>query len=200
MIDNGTQLTNLGMQLNNISSQIQKISMDLSFINNNYSIQLQNIGMQISNFSQQIYNIGMLIKNTNSIQQPFQMGNMMNNIMKMINLNNDNIGMNINNDKFYQEPNEKIIHIVFHLQNSGKTVINISVNKTIKELLNLYKEKIGEDSDFLRKNRFIIDGKRINPNDNITIYDFGIKLGTNMNGKIILVDPLNNFFLNSSSN
>ena len=194
MIDNGTQLTNLGMQLNNISSQIQKISMDLSFINNNYSIQLQNIGMQISNFSQQIYNIGMLIKNTNSIQQPFQMGNMMNNIMKMINLNNDNIGMNINNDKFYQEPNEKIIHIVFHLQNSGKTVINISVNKTIKELLNLYKEKIGEDSDFLRKNRFIIDGKRINPNDNITIYDFGIKLGTNMNGKIILVDPLNNFF------
>ena len=102
--------------------------------------------------------------------------------------------MNINNDKFYQEPNEKIIHIVFHLQNSGKTVINISVNKTIKELLNLYKEKIGEDSDFLRKNRFIIDGKRINPNDNITIYDFGIKLGTNMNGKIILVDPLNNFF------
>ena len=196
MIDNGTQLTNLGMQLNNISSQIQKISMDLSFINNNYSIQLQNIGMQISNFSQQIYNIGMLIKNTNSIQQPFQMGNMMNNIMKMINLNNDNIGMNINNDKFYQEPNEKIIHIVFHLQNSGKTVINISVNKTIKELLNLYKEKIGEDSDFLRKNRFIIHGKRINPNDNITIYDFGIKLGTNMNGKIILVDPLNNFFLN----
>ena len=175
--------------------------MDLSFINNNYSIQLQNIGMQISNFSQQIYNIGMLIKNTNSIQQPFQMGNMMNNIMNMINFNNDNIGMNINNDKFYQEPNEKIIHIVFqNLQNNSKTVINISVNKTIKELLNLYAEKIGEDSDFLRKNEFIIDGKKINPNDNITIYDFGIKLGTNMNGKIILVDRLNNFFLNSSSN
>ena len=175
--------------------------MDLSFINNNYSIQLQNIGMQISNFSQQIYNIGMLIKNTNSIQQPFQMGNMMNNIMNMINFNNDNIGMNINNDKFYQEPNEKIIHFVFqNLQNGSKTVINISVNKTIKELLNLYTEKIGEDSDFLRKNEFIIDGKKINPNDNITIYDFGIKLGTNMNGKIIFVDRLNNFFLNSSSN
>ena len=46
----------------------------------------------------------------------------------------------------------------------------------------------------MRKNKFIIDGEIINHNDNITIYDFGIKLGTNIDGKIILVDPLNNFF------
>ena len=46
MIDNGIQLTNLGMKLNNIGSQIQNISMDLE-INSNYRVQLQNIAMQI---------------------------------------------------------------------------------------------------------------------------------------------------------
>ena len=185
MIDNGTQLTNLGMQLNNIGSQIQKISMDLSFINNNYSIQLQNIGLQISNFSQQIFNIGMLIKNVNQ-QQPFgfQMDNMMNNNINMINFNNVNIGMNINNNindnmnDIIKESNEKLINIVFKNRDNGKkTSINISQNKTIKELLNIYRIKIGEDLDFLEKNIFLNQTDKINPNDNRTILEYGFNHG-----------------------
>ena len=195
MIDNGTQLTNLGIQLSNISSQIQKISMDVSFINNNYSIQLQNIGTQISKFSQQIFNIGMLIKNANSIQQPFgvQMNNMMNNNMNMINLNNVNIGMNINNnlndnmDDIIKKPNENIIFVYFENPLiSGKTNINISLNKTMKELLNLYRIKIGGDSDFFDNNFFIWNGSKINPDDNRTLFDYGIKIG----GHTIKVIPL----------
>ena len=155
--------------------------MDLSFINNNYSIQLQNIGIQISNFSQQIFNIGMLIKNENQ-QQPFglQMGNMMNNNINMINFNNVNLGMNINNNMndnmndIVKEPNEKIIYVVFEYKNKGITTgINISQNKTIKELLNIYRIKIGEDLDFFDKNIFVNNSKKINPNDNITILEFG---------------------------
>ena len=194
MIDNGTQLTNLGIQLNNIGSQIQKISTDVSFINNNYSIQLQNIGTQISQFSQQIFNIGMLIKNDNSIEQPFgvQTINMMNNNMNMINLNNVNIGMNINNNlndnmDIIKKPNEKIIFVYFdNPLISGKTTINISLNKTMKELLNLYRIKIGGDSDFFDKNFFIWNGSKINPDDNRTLFDYGIKIGG-----IIKVIPLN---------
>ena len=191
MIDNGTQLTNLGMQLNNIGSQIQKISMDLSFINNNYSIQLQNIGIQISNFSQQIFNIGMLLKNENQ-QQPFglQMGNMMNNNINMINFNNVNLGMNINNNMndIIKEPNEKIFYIIFENKVNGiRTGINISQNKTIKELFNLYRIRIGEDLDFLKKNIFLNQAYKINPNDNRTILEYGFK-----DYERIEVLPLNN--------
>ena len=196
MIDNGTQLTNLGMRLNNIGSQIQKISMDISLINNNYSIQLQNIGTQISNFSQQIFNIGMLIKNANSIQQPFgvQMINMINNNMNMINFDNVNIGMNMNNNinenmnDIIKEPNEKIIFVYFNNPLIRDTTnINISLNKTIPELLNSYRIKIGEDSDFFDKYLFLLNGRKINPNDNRTLFDYGIK----MNGHLIRVIPLN---------
>ena len=104
MIDNGAQLTNLGMQLNN---------------------------------------------------------------MNMINFNNANIGMNIN---------DTIIHVIF--ENKGiKTVINISQNKTIKELLNLYRIKIGGDLDFFNKNGFLRNAKELNPNEIRTILDYNIKSG-----------------------
>ena len=192
MIDNGIQLTNLGMQLNNIGSQIQKISMDLSFINNNYSIQLQNIGIQISNFSQQIFNIGMLIKNENQ-QQPFgfQMGNMMNNNMNMINFDNVNLGIHINNNindnmsDIIKQSDEKIIPVIFdNPQIDDSIVVNISQNKTIKELLNLYRIKIGKNLDFLKKNIFLYNAKKIEPNDNRTILEYGIR-----RGERIIVSP-----------
>ena len=184
MIDNGTQLTNFGMELNRIGSQIQRISMDISLINNNYSIQLQNIGIQISKFSQQIYNIGIIIKNINSMQQPFgvQMDNVMNNNMNMINFNNVNIGMNINNNVFenmndiMKESND-IIFIIFENQTGLKTGINISQNKTVKELLNLYRKKIGGDINFFEKNEFLYNAARINPNEKRTILEYGIRKG-----------------------
>ena len=104
------------------------------------------------------------------------MDNMMNNNMNMINFNNVNLGMNINNNindnmnDIIKESNEKIIHVVFqNLDNGIKTIINISQNKTIKELLNLYRIKIREDLDFLKKNIFLYHAEKINPNDNRTI-------------------------------
>ena len=193
MIDNGTQLTNLGMQLNMISSQIQNISMDISFMNNSYSIQLQNIGIQISKFSQQIFNIGMQIKNINSMQQPFgvQMDNMMNNNMNMKNFNTVNIGMNINNNllenmnDIFKGSND-ITFIIFENQAGLKILINISQNKTIKELLNLYREKIGADLDFFEKNEFLYNAGKINPNEKRTILEYGIR-----KGERILVEDVN---------
>ena len=184
MIDNGTQLTNLGMQLNMIGLQIQNISMDISLINNNYSIQLQNIGIQISKFSQQIFNIGTLIKNISSMQQPFgvQMDNMMNNNMNIRNFNNVNIGMNINNNAFEKMNNinkgkNEITSIIFENQVGFKTLININLNKTIKELLNAYREKIGADLDFFEKNAFLYNAAKINPNEKRTILEYGIRKG-----------------------
>ena len=202
MIDNGTQLTNLGMQLNKIGSQIQNISMDISFLNNNYSIQLQNIGIQISKFSQQIFNIGMLIKNISSMQQPFgvQMDNMMNNNMNMINFNNVNIGMNINNNAFenmndINKGKNEIIFIIFGNQAGFKVCINISQNKTIKELLNAYREKIGADLDFFEKNEFLYNAAKINPNEKRTILEFGIR-----KGDMIIVRDLQNIYTPLSIN
>ena len=125
----------------------------------------------------------MLIKNENQQQHfGFQMDNMMNNNMNMINFNNVNLGMNINNNMndnlndIIKESNEKIIPALFLNKNNGKTTgVNISQNKTMKELLNLYMIKIWEDLDFLKKNAFWNNGKKIDPNDNRTILEYGIK-------------------------
>ena len=106
----------------------------------------------------------------------------MNNNMNMINFNKDNLGMNIKNNinnnmnDIIKESNEKIIYVVFIYQNKGiKTGININQNKTINELLNIYRIRIGEDLDFFDKNIFLYNAKKINPNDNITIHELGLK-------------------------
>ena len=72
------------------------------------------------------------------------------------------------------------------LRIAGRKAINISKNKTIKELLDLYREKIGEDLEFLKKNEFLFNGEKINIDDNITIFDLGIKTS----GYIIIVIPI----------
>ena len=75
-----------------------------------------------------------------------------------------------------EQSDETIIGIIFYNPLiDGSIVINISQNKTIKELLDIYRIKIGEDLDFLKKNYFWNHAKRINPNDNRTILKYGFR-------------------------
>ena len=110
------------------------------------------------------------------------MNNMMNNNMNMRNFNNVNIGMNINNNLLENmndiiKGSNDITFIIFENQAGLKTIINISQNKTIKELLNLYREKIGGDLDFFEKNEFFYNAEKINPNEKRTILEYGIRKG-----------------------
>ena len=182
-MNDGMQLKNIGIQLQLLGSQIQNMGMQISYINNNYAVLLKNMGMQISNFSTQIFNIGIKMSNINLIQQPnfVQMNDIMNNMN--INMNNfneplvNNIINNNNINNINEDYDESIIFILFDKKNGLKTTINISNKKSISELLNMYRKKIGENYEFFQRNRFLLNGREINPNETKSILEYGFKSG-----------------------
>ena len=178
--DNGIELKNIGQQLQNFGNQIQNLGMQISNINQNFGIQMQNIGLQISNLAMRIFNIGINISNSNKIKESneFQnqmlqmqmMMNMMNN--NMMNNNNGLIGMNnnYNLNEILEESNKPKINIIFRPPTGGSFPIRVSIDKTVKDLINLYISKTGED---INKNIFLYYGKKFDPNDKRNIIDFG---------------------------
>ena len=178
--DNGTELKNIGQQLQNFGNQIQNLGMQISNINQNFGIQIQNIGLQISNLAMRIFNIGIAINNSNKIKESneFQnqmlqmqmMMNMMNN--NMMNNNNGLIGMNnnYNLNEILDQTNKPKINIIFEAPTGRYFTIKVSINKTVKDLINLYISKTGED---INKNDFLYNGRKFDPNDKRNIIDFG---------------------------
>lgn len=185
-MNDGMVLKNIGMQLQQLGSQIHNIGMQISFINNNYGFQLQNIGIQISNYSMQIFNIGIKMLNINQSQGPnlIQMNNMMNNMTNnpmnnmmnnmMKNFNEPNRIM-INNNNINEDFDESNINIFFYKNSIPNTTIYISNKKSINELFNLYKIKVGQTDEYIKNNLFLHNGRKINPNENKSIIDYGIK-------------------------
>ena len=187
MQDNGFLLKNIGMQLQTISMQIKNMGIQISNFNQNFGMQMQNIGIQITNMANQIFNIGMQFSNENQIPMNFGMpkfndaNEMKNwNMMNDIGMGNFPINENINDfnindkDKYNDSNNEEKIYICFK-HNTGKTTtVVISPEKTVKELLDLYRIKLGENIDFLKNNWFLFNGCTININEERTIKDYGI--------------------------
>ena len=177
MENNGDILRKIGLQLQNMSSQMQNMGIQISNFNQFFGLQIQNMSAQISNMAMQIFNIGMQILNLNQMQNNFgiQMNNMNNefqeinriNPMKNLELIND-----INNfDNQFKEP---IINICFRNDVGQKEFIVVKMKDTVKELLNLYRIKIGENSDFFLKNYFSFNGRKINPNEEKKVIDYGL--------------------------
>ena len=173
--DNGTELKNIGQELQNFGTQIQNLGMQISNINQNFGIQMQNIGLQISNMAMRIFNIGINISNMNKIKQSNEFQNQMLHMQMMMNNNmmnnNQLIGMNnnnYNNNEILGESNEFKINLVFEENTGRKTQIIVSIDKTIKELINLYISQTGND---INKIQFLYNGQTIYPNDKRKIKD-----------------------------
>ena len=190
--DNATELKNIGQQLQNFGNQIQNLGMQISNINQNFGIQMQNIGLQISSMAMRIFNIGINISNMNKIKQSNEFQNQMLQMQMMMNMMNNNmmnninelIGRNNNNNnhnEILDESNEQKIFIKFETSMGEVTSITVSIDKTIKELINLYISRTGED---INKIYFIFNGKKIDPNDKTKIKDFGFLC---INGSVIKV-------------
>ena len=182
MEDNGTLLKNIGMQLQNFSLQIQNMGIQISIINPNFGIQMKNIASQISNLSMQIFNIGMQMPNINQMQNNnnfFQSPNFFNQMQNLEMINHiqqrDNT-YNMNNLNNLEELDEgPKYNIYFRNQINGQnTTIIISPTKTIEDLFNLFKLKIGENQEFMKNHNFLFNGKTIQTNDKTSIKEYGI--------------------------
>lgn len=168
MIDNGTQLKSIGMQLQPFCSQIQNIAFQLININQILGKQLQNVSFQISNLVNQILNIGFNIsRKSNNFQNFGIISNNMNNIDLVNNNECLNLNKEINN---YSNENIKI-NILFKKNTDSIASVFISWEKTLKELFDSFIIKAGLNHDYLNKNWFIFNGKRIFPNNEIKIKD-----------------------------
>ena len=161
--DNGELLKNIGFQLQNMAGQIQNIWNQLSNFNQNFGMQLLNFGIQISNLATQIFNIGIQIPN--QINQ----FNLINN-MQFMNMNN----LNEKNERLFP-----IVTITFNNESKGiVTNITASNENTLKEYLDLYIQRIGENPDYIKENFFLYNGKQIDKTKKVK--EIGIINGDNI--------------------
>ena len=177
--------------MKNFGNQFQNLGMKISNNNQNFRIQMQNIRSQKSKMAMRIFNIGINISNMNKIKQSnefqnqmLQMQMMNNNMMNnnMMNKNNQLIRMNnnnYNNNEILDESKEIKKAIIFEDTTGRKTLIIISIDKTIKELINLYISKTGYD---INKIQFLYNAETIYPNDKRKIKDSNF-----INGSIFTV-------------
>ena len=113
----------------------------------------------------------MQIPDLNQMQNNF--GNQMNN------MNKEFLEMNlINNMKDFELNNsiksdENFMSIIFFISNNKINTIIVKYENIVKELLNLYRIKIGENVDFLFKNIFLFNGKILNPNEETKVIYYG---------------------------
>ena len=182
MEDNGTLLKNIGMQLQNFSLQIQNMGTQISIINPNFGIQMKNIASQISSLSMQIFNIGMQMPNINQMQNNnnfFQFPNFFNQMQNLEMINHFQQTENIYNMNNLNNLNEldkgPKYNICFHNKNNNQKInIIISTKKTIEDLFNLFKLKIGENQEFIDNHYFLFNGKIIAANDKMNIIEYGL--------------------------
>ena len=181
--DNLELLKNIGMQLQQISSQIQSMAKQMVNFNQFFGFQMQTMGNQISDIAIKIFNIGM--QNQNQLPNPFllKMINNQNNAQKeMINPFMD-IGINNNINNILENSENKTVYIFFKNCVTGdKKGITINSQKTVEELLNEYRIRIGEPKDFYERYIFLVNGKVIRMDEKTTIFEYGL-----LNGSYITV-------------
>ena len=165
--DDGMELKQIGMALQNLITQIQSIGVQIS---NNHPFlfkQIQNICNQISNYSMTIFNIGMKISNNRNFPQ--------NNMQNSLNYKNDFKIGNFNNDiPFNEESIKNKINILFKKRNKIVLTTFIDYEKTLGQLLNLFIEKMGLDSNYLENNNFLFNAKLLNDKTNLKIKEIGL--------------------------
>ena len=154
MSNEGMELKQMALALQNLVVQILEMAKQISTINLYAYNQFQNIGTQISNYANQIFMIGMKLSDNknvydfeNAMPRPFN------------NFNNFNINLGYG----------KKINIVFERIGEIILTVYISEERTIEELLNIFLEKKGLDSNYFINNTFYFNAKKLDPNSKVKI-------------------------------
>ena len=186
------QIKNIEMQFNNFMIQTKNLGLQ------NTVCQTQELGFQMINIGMQLLNIFITMSNninTFMIKQQIQnMINQMQNIEMKINLKNENV---MENNMIMENPNMMSIYendnsmgniiessneninfednntikynISFKQQNGKKTFLVLDKETTIKEMIELYLNKIDINFEDIKDRAFLYNGTRIETNSNQNI-------------------------------
>ena len=162
------QTQDLGFQMINIGIQLLDIFTSMS---NNIDIFM--IKKQISNMITQMQNIDMKISIGN--ENVMENSNMMNQIPDMMNEfeNNNSMGDIINSNENINLPYQNPIkyNVTFIQQTGTRTLLILDEEKTIKEMVRLYSDKIGIELDDMKERKFMYNGDSLNLDSNQNIKD-----------------------------
>ena len=162
------QTQDLGFQMINIGIQLLDIFTSMS---NNIDIFM--IKQQISNMITQMQNIDMKISIGN--ENVMENSNMMMQIPDMMNEfeNNNSMGdiMNSNENINLQCQNPIKYNVTFLQQTGTRTLLILDEEKTIKEMVRLYSDKIGIELDDMKERKFMYNGDSLNLDSNQNIKD-----------------------------
>ena len=162
------QTQDLGFQMINIGIQLLDIFTSMS---NNIDIFM--IKKQISNMITQMQNIDMKISIGN--ENVMENSNMMMQIPDMMNEfeNNNSMGDIINSNENINLPYQNPIkyNVTFIQQTGTRTLLILDEEKTIKEMVRLYSDKIGIELDDMKERKFMYNGDSLNLDSNQNIKD-----------------------------
>ena len=162
------QTQDLGFQMINIGIQLLDIFTSMS---NNIDIFM--IKQQISNMITQMQNIDMKISIGN--ENVMENSNMMMQIPDMMNEfeNNNSMGDIINSNENINLPYQNPIkyNVTFIQQTGTRSLLILDEEKTIKEMVRLFSDKIGIELDDMKGRKFMYNGDSLNLDSNQNIKD-----------------------------
>ena len=159
--DLGFQMINIGIQLLNI------------FISNSNNINTTMMKKQVQNMINQMQNIEMKIKIGN--ENVMENNMMMMQIPNMMNIfeNNNSMGDIINRSNenicFTQKNTIEKYNVSFIQQTGIKNNLILDKETTIKEMIELYLNRIGKELTYLRNSHFSYNGSKLDINSNKSI-------------------------------
>jgi len=187
------QMMCLQSQINQLQNQINQMQ-----INPNNQIQFNNLQMQILSLQNQL-NI-LRLQQMNQINNPNQMNNI--NLNNMVNLNNNINNMNPQQPFFISNnipipslpigipqngfSQENDYTLIFDIPSGTKIVCYVSADKSIKEMIQIFINKVGIEQEDLKYIFFLFNSKKIDINSEEKIKDL---FGGIHNPKIFFYDP-----------
>ena len=159
--DLGFQMINIGIQLLDFFTSMSN-NMDIFIIKqqiSNMINQMQNIDMKISTGNENV-----MIDSNMTMQIPDMMNEFENN-----NSMGDIINSNENINLPYQNPIK--YNVTFIQQTGTRTLLILDEEKTIKEMVRLYSDKIGIELDDMKERKFMYNGDSLNLDSNQNIKD-----------------------------
>jgi hypothetical protein len=154
-------MINIGIQLLDFFSSMSN-NMDIFIIKqqiSNMINQMQNIYMKISTGNENV-----MIDSNMTMQIPDMMNEFENN-----NSMGDIINSNENINYAYQSPIK--YNVTFMQQTGTRTLLILDEEKTIKEMVRLYSDKIGIELDDMKGRKFMYNGDSLNLDSNQNIKD-----------------------------
>ncbi len=160
--DLGFQMINIGIQLLDIFTSMSN-NMDISMINQqltNMVNQMQNIYTKINTENENI------MENSNMTMQIPYMMNSFENENSMGDIMNSNENINLGN----QNPIK--YNVTFMQQTGARTLLIVKEETTIKEMIEIYSDKIEMEFEDIKKRKFMYNGDSLNPDSNQSIKEF----------------------------